>query len=306
MDVVFHIGYHKTASSWLQQIYFPAHPEIEMIADSVAPWDDPLLRSLIATSDRKFEPLQCKKLLAQNISALESSMSDNVVPVVSAERFSGYPLSGGFDSFSIARRIHSVEPQAKIIMLVRGQVEMISSVYKQMVSEGYPGRFSDMLHHTSWKTVGFDPAYFEYDILISKYHSLFGKKNVLVLPYELMRSDSKEFIRQLCDFLGVAAMQPPKTKRTINRSLTAFSLNMVRRMNYFRRSELNPYPVFNIPNGMRVLLMKLFVVVSQMLPATHQDIMSKKQKQWIVDYYKDSNMRLNKLVAIDYNNCADQ
>ena len=305
MDVAFHIGYHKTATSWLQQIYFTAHPGIEMIADSAAPWGDPLLRCLIATSDRKFNPQQCQDLLGQRVSALEASNSDNCVSVVSAERLSGYPMSGGFDSLSIAQRLHSVEPQAKIVMVVREQVEMISSVYKQMVSEGYPGRFSDMLHSRSWKTVGFDPAYFEYDILVNRYQSLFGKDNVLVLPYERMRSDSAEFIRQLCDFLDVAVIESPKAKKTINRSLADISLNMTRRMNHYRRSELNPYPVFNIPKRVRALLIKLISVASQMIPIVQQNFMSEQQKRWITDYYKDSNTRLNELTAINYNDRTD-
>lgn len=299
MDIAFHIGYHKTASSWLQQVYFPAHPAIAMIADSANPWDDPMLRCLIATSDRKFNSHLCSDVLNQKIVALEMRGGGKCVSLVSAERLSGHPISGGFDSFRIAERIHCVAPEARIVMVIREQIKMISSVYKQMVSEGYPGRFDDMLHSRNWKTVGFDPGFYEYDILIDKYHSLFGRHNVLVLPYELMCIDSGEFVRQLCSFLDVAVIDPPKNEQTINRSLPASRLNVIRFMNRFRRSELNPYPVFNIPEKMRKLLMKL-IAVALRKSAVQQHFMTDEQRVWIADYYKESNERLSKLVGIDF------
>ena len=305
VDVAFHIGYHKTASSWLQQVYFPAHPEIEMIADSVAPWDDPLLRCLIATSDLKFNSQTCSDLLRERIVSSEKRVGSKCVSLVSAERLSGYPMSGGYDSFRIAERIHSVAPEAKIIIVVREQTRMISSVYKQMVSEGYPGRFSDMLHSSNWKTAGFDPGFYEYDTIINRYHSLFGKHNVLILPYELMRADSSEFMRRFCNFLEVDAFELPQEKKVVNISLSARYLNLVRYMNHFRSSEHNPFPVIKIPDVVRRLLMKFFAVTSRSSLA-RKDFMTEEQTTWITDYYRKSNERMNELVGIDYNDYPDR
>ena len=39
VNIVFHIGHHKTASSWLQEIYFTNHPDINLINNYFEPWN---------------------------------------------------------------------------------------------------------------------------------------------------------------------------------------------------------------------------------------------------------------------------
>jgi len=49
MNLAFHIGCHKTGTTWLQQTYFNHHPDIQLLADPSKPWDNPFLRYLVAT-----------------------------------------------------------------------------------------------------------------------------------------------------------------------------------------------------------------------------------------------------------------
>jgi hypothetical protein len=298
MDVAFHIGYHKTATSWLQQTYFPNHPEIQALCDSRAPWNDPFLSYLIGTPDSKFDSQKCARILRETVSSSTDSGSKRSY-IVSAERLSGHPISGGFDNFRIAERIYSIAPQAKIIIVVREQTKMISSVYKQMVGEGYPGHLEDMLSWKRWKATGFDLSYFEYDLLVSKYFSLFGKQNVLTLPYELMRKDRETFLQLLCQFIGISEVSPLQGEKLVNASLPNSSLPMIRRLNYFRRTELYPYPQFNIPGPLFSLIGRAFVKMSQ-LWNTASDVMTDDQKARVSEYYIESNEKLSDLVGIKF------
>ena len=51
------------------------------------------------------------------------------VPVISHERLSGYPHSGGHDSKEIAHRLAAVFPNAKVVIVIREQKSMILSNY---------------------------------------------------------------------------------------------------------------------------------------------------------------------------------
>ena len=116
---------------------------------------------------------------------------------------------GGFDAVSIAHRVKKSFPDAKIVCMVRNQIEMIPSIYKQIVGEGYPGTIKDMMNQNRWRPVGFDLSQFEYHKLMSLYQELMGKEKVCVLQYELMRNDMRVFLGHLCGFMGIEVAELP-------------------------------------------------------------------------------------------------
>ena len=291
MEPVFHIGYHKTATSWLQRSYFRLHPEIMLLGNYLAPWDDPFLSYLITSPHGKYDPIRGASLVREI--AQDSAESDEMRKVLmfSAERLSGHPFSGGFDSFRIADRIAESFPNAKIVCVVRDQVDMIRSVYKQLISEGYPGTLEQLIDSRSWKTASFDLGYFEYDRLVSHYFSLFGSGRVCVLRYELLRDDIDEFLKQLCGFLGIEYMSPEKGSGKVNLSLPDASIALVRRLNYFRTSELYPLPLMDI-GKFYIVFRKLAVRFSRLLKHS----MRENIEEMLDGRYSDSNMRLSQLI----------
>ena len=68
--------------------------------------------------------------------SLQRIVDEGLSPVVSFERFSGNPFSGGYDSKEIADRLVQVFPDARVLVVVREQRSMIVSTYKQYVREG--------------------------------------------------------------------------------------------------------------------------------------------------------------------------
>ena len=292
MNPVFHIGYHKTGSSWLQQVYFREHPKIKLVADSIYPWDDPFLRSLVATSDRDFAPRECRALLERQIAA--AAVGPDEVAMVSAERLSGHPFSGGYDSFRIAARIHAIMPEARIVCVVRGQAAMIESVYRQLVTEGYTGGVASLFDRRSWKSVAFDLGFYEYDRLYDAYVKLFGADRLLFAPYERMRSAPEAFLAELCRFAGVEPLEEVPTGKLVGRSLPGSAVGLMRFANRFRVTELNPFPLLRMPEALRLAI----VAMLRRMPGDARQL-GPAQEDFIRRRFLESNQRLGERVDVD-------
>ena len=200
---VVHIGYHKTATTWLQRRFFPA------LGDRVAFFGlDRLWDELIAPSPLEFDHCRCRRYVAGQIDAHPGK-----VCVFSAERLSGNPHSGGYDAKEMANRIEAVFGVAKILILVREQVAMIVSSYKQYVRMGGICSFEE---YVAPPRDGRMPLFrlenFCYHRLVEYYVALFGAGRVLVLPYELLQGDRAGFARRVLDYIGLVEVQLPATR----------------------------------------------------------------------------------------------
>ena len=122
---VVHIGYHKTATTWLQQRFLP------VLGDGVAVFGhEALWRDLIGPSQLQFKRRRCKRYVATLIAGQPGRAC-----VFSAERLSGNPHSGGYDAAEMADRVKAAFGEAKILILVREQVSMLVATYKQYIKK---------------------------------------------------------------------------------------------------------------------------------------------------------------------------
>lgn len=290
-NLVFHIGYHKTATTWLQAGYFSEHPKILLVADYRKPWQDEYLSYLIQTSEKTFSVRQCQTFFEKRLDAL--SDVDNKVLVTSAERLSGHPYSGGYDSFILANRINSCFPKSKIIIGIRNQAEMIISVYKQLVEEGYPGTFNDLINSASWKGTTFSLEMYKYDLLIGKYFDLFSKNNVLVLVYEELLKGRVEYIKRLSNFLDIAYFEPSNFYETTKKSRSDKEISATRLLNHFRKTELNPFPLLQ-------LRQKTINELRKVLPRfVRKNMINYDYQNYIEKYFASSNASLKKILKME-------
>jgi hypothetical protein len=259
------------------------------------PWNDPFLKVLISAPDPKFDALHCSTILLRRLDSVRKDEKKEVA-VVSSERLSGHPYSGGYDSFRIADRIHACCGDAFILCVMRNQAEIIPSVYKQLIQEGYPGSLHDLLTSSHWSTAGFDLSFYEYDLLTAKYHALFGHDRNCILPYELMRSDLEAFCKRICDFLEIPETHGPFSTMIKNRSLPNRGLAILRLLNRFHRSELNPFPVVSLNTRVYKFLKRGLRRLFMYLPKKGS-VFSEEQHAWITNYYKESNKRLKAKVG---------
>lgn len=236
-----HIGFHKTGTSWLQKMYFENNSDINLINDYRQPWNDKLCVQIIQKSDCEFDHDYC-------ISLSQDRYKNDKVNVLSAERLSGHPISGGFDYKMIAKRLKSIFPDAKIIITSREVKAFIISVYKQIIKEGYPGTLEDFLFNHAWKKAGCTKTYLFQEKIIESYIELFDKKNVLVLNFEDFKSNKNLFFDQLNDFLGIKKFNIDNVIREtiINPTYSDKRLRALKNLNRIRKTEYNPYPLISI------------------------------------------------------------
>jgi hypothetical protein len=231
-----HIGYHKTASTWLQSVFIPDEGNnFQSIGARFEPRQDIVWPRML--------DYESERVRAKYLPLLQSAVNSGKVPIISDERFSGNPMSGGFDSREIADRLKLTFPECKIVMVIREQKSMLYSTYDEYIREGGGSSIDRFLFPKSrYCMPPFRFEHFMYDRLIGYFVALFGPANVLVLPYELFRKDAGTFLSTLTRFSGATLDRLPADVRTVNESRSAAVLPFERRLNYFIRSDdLNGY-----------------------------------------------------------------
>lgn len=233
-DPVVHIGYHKTASTWLQVRVFPRLTGIE--------YGHPLVRrfsaALAGAPDESFMPSSARSMLRQ----LGWPAGRRLL--ISDEGISGSLWDGYGVGLRSAERLHAVlGGGARILVLVRRQDEMLRSVHAQYVNEGGTRSLRQFLAGRGVEGSEFSLRHLEYDRLVARYVELFGRDRVWVAPYEYLWEEPDRLVGELCRFIGLHA--PANLSRAWpNRSLCKPALWLLRSWNrLFRASRFNADPL---------------------------------------------------------------
>ena len=240
--VLFHVGYHKTGTTWMQRRLFRA-------AHGFAPFGEDIDETHRAVFAHVTKPHR----LAFDAPAARSALlgrfaggTGGRVPVVSSEILSGHPFWGGRDSADFAERLHAIAPDARILLTIRAQIPAIASVYMQYVRRGgtlSPARFYDGARVLGYD--GFDPVHFEYHRLVAHYQALFGADRVKVMTQEALAADPAAFVAGLAAFTGAPAAPVPSTQRE-GASESEAATPILRRINHFVFDGANPSPILDL------------------------------------------------------------
>lgn len=303
--MILHIGYHKTATSWLQRHVF-AGAGTGLVTVGKRGVDHPI-RQLVRATALEFDAAACRALFEP---LLERIREQGLTPVVSWERLSGHAVSGGWDSKELADRLHAVFPEGKVLVVVREQRSLIVSTYKQYLMAGgrLPvERFLEPLDVQNMRLPPFDLRFFEYEHLIGRYRTLFGPDRVLTLAYDQFTRDSQAFVGAICAYGGhpatdevLAALPYGDVRRPAHE---AFVLGIRRHGNAFRRSELNPVPTLD--SGLLRRAMKLSEhaaggsLVPESVRARSEASLRRTVDRIVGDRYRDSNRATAELTGLD-------
>lgn len=246
-QLLLHIGYHKTATTWMQrQLFVPEHGYFKVAGhDEVAGY-------ITEPHGYFFDP---EPLIAQVETAM-AGIPEGGAAVISSELLCGNPIFGGRESDVFAERLFKIFPGAKILISIRAQLSVLPSIYMQYVSRGgtmTPRQFFD--EESSPGYPHFSAKTFEYDRLVSHYQRLFGSERVFILPQEALKSDMYNALGALADFSGNRLFSGliEGADRVRMASYPEYSAAILRRINHFQASVLNPNPVVAIgetPGGL--------------------------------------------------------
>jgi hypothetical protein len=214
---LFHIGLHKTGTTWLQAELFTAHSSVFVPVSREGRAKDLGTFFIRDEEDYLASPfdLGTDRIRAEmDAIGREVGFGDRV-PVVSNERLSGNPFAGSFDARLIADRIHAAFPDARILVVFREQKDMLLSIYLQYLQDGGTDRISDFLERRyDGRRPGFSPSSLKYFDFVRYYGDLFGGDRVAALPYELFKTDLAAFAGSIGALVGRSISIDPERRRT--------------------------------------------------------------------------------------------
>ena len=177
MKNIFHIGYHKTATTWFQKEFYPKTN-----------------RKFVLRKDIQAFFYDRKKI---NFPASNSVFCD--------EELSGNIHNGGLSSFlseSVANKIATIK-DSEVILFIRNQKDIIASSYLQYIKEGGTYSLNRYLYHKEFprnnRASLFSFKHFDYYDKIKMYENLLGKENVYVYIYEEFLENPKSFIAKFIE-----------------------------------------------------------------------------------------------------------
>lgn len=246
--LLIHVGYHKTATSWMQDVLFRPACGYQPLMNHAE-----VFEHISGPHPLVFDPGPARALLAARIQAAPEGLAR----VVSSEILSGNPFRGGQDGPETARRLQLIAPEAQILVIVREQVSMAASMYMQYVSRG--GSLPAERFFAGPLDIGyplFDPVHLEYHRLIGVYRDLFGAARVQVLTFEQLRAAPERFLAAISRIAG----QPDDMSAAAlaagsgcNVSSPEYAVPLLRRVNHFRSGPVSPDPVLDLGAGAQLV-----------------------------------------------------
>lgn len=299
-DILVHIGFPKTATTWLQKHVF-SNTELGFIS----PWgvrSGLAIDQFVLSSPFHFDPENSRNTFLEGA---EGTLAEGLVPVLSEETLVGDPTSGKYWGKTAADKIFQTFPTARIIISIREQRSFILSAYKQYTLGGGTASIDRFLGlGNAVLRPGFEGICqrnsLEYDRVISYYQSLFGKQNVIVLVYEELRSNPDRYLDRLFRFAGVATSSPSSapTERPVHVGQKGLTLHVRRFGNrYVPRQDVL---TSERPISWRIL-QKLCAVSDGFVPSrvhsTYSRGVTDRIDLLVGDYFLESNHRTNALLA---------
>lgn len=294
--LLIHIGYYRTASTFLQKRVFP-------IIDKDFKFKDNLkiaLENIVYPNSMRFNEKEIRNNLKNYISL---KGMDNKTRVFSYECLTGHPYSGGANQNEILQRLKKIFPSAFILLIFREQRDHIKSMYKKYVKDGGKKNINFFLEkRSSFHSLSFTKSYLNYYDLITKYQKTFGKKKVLALPYELLKYSPNNFISEISEFLNTKVDYKTIRFEKVNESSETGLFELDRIINNFYNRD--PIIDLFVKDNMykkysNFVKSKVYTVIPKILLKKFEYKLENRIETFCKDYFCENNKNLQKLVGFD-------
>ena len=232
-NLTVHVGLPRTASTFLQERIFDHLKGIHYIGKTRSAYPD-WLKEWHYASDFDFH--QHRTWIRNH---LDEVMVEHKPNVLSSEMFTMW----GNQASTQAARLHSIAPEAKIVMVLRDPLERMRSFYKAIV--GFNGFWEPMGDLIGWnetpyvfykqKPICLGDYY--YNDMIQAYQRFFPAERMLILRYEDMVASFPRFLSRLATFIGTDEDLSPflnQLKQKENQSSSGATLLELRQQNAMR------------------------------------------------------------------------
>jgi hypothetical protein len=279
-DIYVHIGLHKTATTFLQNNLFPLLTED---ISYVHPVDFTKQVRDIATLDEIIFPYNEIRIEIEKI-------HNNEKPIlISSENLSGNPGLKYINRGQIFNRLKLLYPNCKIIIGLREQWSLISSMYKLYIQNGGTKPINDYIYNKDkiyhetyfgiYNRIGLDT--FNYLPLLDLLHSSFSKENIFVFNFTKFTLDSEKELTRLCNFMNTSMPQEINFNK-INQSISWDAVASYRETNKFCKSYYHEGGIFS-NNGRAHRLLRKYYDFKLENKSTYKEFLLLKK----TDYFKE-------------------
>ena len=323
MKVIYlHVGMPKTATTLLQARCFPYFKGLRYQDKDIKD----LVERIIYTNPI-FLDLERTK---QEFDGLLRNVSEERL-LISHERLFGNMLRNYYDNVYLTDCLKAVFPNAKLVIVIRRQDELVESIYKQSLQSWHHQGINSFLNYRnrtfedSCDQLGLpnlDVKQIDLHRYVQNYVEHFGRENVSVLPYELLNHDQRAFLEKLAAALDVEPVYPTNNDRE-NRGYSWLSSQIALALNRFVRVEGDGSRLLQfIPNKPFSSILhsrptentfhKTLRSVNSRLTLRHflqngldrvvyirRNLISKKKRESIMAFHKESNARLDEEFKLD-------
>ncbi len=288
-SLLLHVGYHKTATTWLQNSLFqPAHG-FHWVLNHAETFDH-----LVMPHGLVFDTAAVRDMIAKR----RGKGGEGHVDVISLEALVGNPFYGGRESEAYAARLAKVAPGACILFTIREQIAMIASVYMQYLRRGGTlsiGRFLDGEEISGY--FGFDALHFEYDRLVGLYQRLFGAENVHVLPLETIARDQAAAVADIAGFAGNTVIGDWQTQSARGVSASEATAWALRRINHLQSGPAHREPIVDL-GGLARFTYRATERLGRAAKLKGKPVTAEVRRRYDGRFI-ESNQRLHKMISED-------
>lgn len=236
-----HLGLHRTGSTWFQQHVLDGR---DGRPSNTLPDRAESTARIVLPRDLDFDAESTRRWIRERITESEDRGSP---VVISNERLSGNPAAGWNDAERTATRLATIVPEARILLVVREQHALVRSIWLQQIRIGGISGIEDFLRPLEpgdHRLPTFDPRFLEFDRYVDLLDRIFGREDVLVLPFEGLRDDHTRHLARIADFAGMKFPPPPDTGPVFP-APSLLEAAVLRRVNLLAvRSSLHRAPPF--------------------------------------------------------------
>lgn len=271
MELIIHLGVHKTASTFFQKKYFNKLAGYEYV-------DRNLLvefkNYLLYEDDFNFNPQDAYNLFLRVLRDKNSNY------IISDEDFYCLPFNSASDKKRNLNRLIEVfedKMNIKIIILLREQTKLLNSLYLQYVKTGGVANASQFIKSLNKGTL-LNKNYFFFDSYINYIESKIGKDNLKCMFFEHFLEDTKSFLHEITKFiLGYNLSVPLNKVQKANFSINYRFIGIMLLLNKVTKTYKNPFGLFCF--GFSRLYTKIIIEVSKKI----------KKNKMIVSFDRDFN-----------------
>ncbi|MGE4280775.1 MAG: hypothetical protein AB7G62_14390 [Magnetospirillum sp.] len=191
-----HIGFPKTGSTWLQNIFLPQLTSVSAFGKN--PLDlhsHNLVGKLLAADEFEFDADQYRAEIEGHINSHPQIYGDRPI-ILTHEYLSGGEYDG-YGAAQLAQRLRRVFGQTRVIITIREQSSAIESLYRHYIRHGGHLNIQQFLFNVSSPCVdeNMTPRLlqkYKYSNIVKYYMNIFGRQNVHVVIFEKFKDGPGE------------------------------------------------------------------------------------------------------------------